>query len=264
MDQAALDVRITDYYSRQFSEGDRLTSRSAQGRLEFERTQEIINSLVGENSRILDIGGGGGIHARALAAVGHEVVLIDPVPAHVEAAGRAGTFRTQLGDARNLEFPDDAFDAALLLGPLYHLAEAADRLQALREAARVVASGGWVISAAIPRLTHHAMLTAGRPVEHPYPADLVAVLEHGEPSSRARFPAGHLHTSEELEAEILAAGLADVMVCAAEGPCGLAFEALQEVEASVHQAALELVRRVGTMPGFRDLTCHLIGVGRVP
>lgn len=48
MENAALDARIVDYYSSQFSEGERLTTRSAQGRLEFERTQEIIGSLVGE------------------------------------------------------------------------------------------------------------------------------------------------------------------------------------------------------------------------
>ncbi|WP_414683467.1 class I SAM-dependent methyltransferase [Microbacterium paraoxydans] len=39
-------------------------------------------------------------------------------------------------DARSLPFAEDSFDAALLLGPLYHLADRADRLQALGEAAR--------------------------------------------------------------------------------------------------------------------------------
>jgi 2-polyprenyl-3-methyl-5-hydroxy-6-metoxy-1,4-benzoquinol methylase len=36
---------------------------------------------------ILDVGGAAGVHAAPLAAAGHEVHLIDPVPVHVEQAG---------------------------------------------------------------------------------------------------------------------------------------------------------------------------------
>jgi SAM-dependent methyltransferase len=262
-DQTEVDSRLQHYYTYQFSEAERLTTRSAQGRLEFERTQELVTARVRRPSRILDVGGAAGIHAAALAALGHEVVLIDPVVSHVEQARAHGTFVAEVGDARNLAFEDDSFDAALLFGPLYHLAEREVRLRALREAARVVRSGGWVFAQAIPRFTHHATLTLGRPVEHPYPADLVAVLEHGEPGPRARLPAGHYHTSEEFEAELAAAGLADVEVCAVEGPSGLALEELDEVEESVYQGAIDLVRLVGHRPGLRDLTCHLMGTARV-
>ena len=51
-------------------------------------------------------------------------------------------FRVAAGDARELDWPDATFDAALLLGPLYHLTERSDRLLALREALRVVKPGG--------------------------------------------------------------------------------------------------------------------------
>ncbi|MEK8110257.1 class I SAM-dependent methyltransferase [Micromonospora sp. M12] len=43
----------------------------------------------------------------------------------------------EVADARALPDADDEYDAALLLGPLYHLVRRADRLQALREAVRV-------------------------------------------------------------------------------------------------------------------------------
>lgn len=48
---------------------------------------------------------------------------------------------TSVGDARRLPAGDPAIDAVLLLGPLYHLAERANRLIALREAARVTRAG---------------------------------------------------------------------------------------------------------------------------
>ena len=147
MDQAELDARIQAYYSRDFVEAERLTVRSAQGRLELERVQELIAARIPEGSRILDVGGATGVHAAPLAARGHEVVLIDPVPSQVHEALRHGTFEAAVGDARDLRFEDDSFDVALLFGPLYHLAAREDRLLALGEARRVVRPGGGVFRA---------------------------------------------------------------------------------------------------------------------
>ena len=52
------------------------------------------------------------------------------------------------GDARDLScFADDTFDLTLVLGPMYHLFEEADRRQALREAVRVTKKGGVIFAA---------------------------------------------------------------------------------------------------------------------
>ncbi len=58
---------------------------------------------------------------------------------------------TAVADARHLDLPDASVDAVLLLGPLYHLYERADRLQALREARRIARPGAPVFAAAISR-----------------------------------------------------------------------------------------------------------------
>jgi hypothetical protein len=42
MNQADVDARIWDYYSAHFAQSERLTLRSARGRVEFERVQELI------------------------------------------------------------------------------------------------------------------------------------------------------------------------------------------------------------------------------
>ena len=124
-------------YYRLLGETDRITT--GPGRLEPTRTQEILRRhLPRPPANLLDIGGGTGAHAAWLAADGNRGELLDVVPEHVAAArlaedGLAVTAR--LGDARELPVADDAFDAALLLGPLYHLTEREDRLTALREAA---------------------------------------------------------------------------------------------------------------------------------
>ncbi|OIJ26660.1 hypothetical protein [Nocardioides luteus] len=78
--QKDIDRRIQAYYGRSgWDEAARLTGRSAQGRLEFERTQELILERIRTGSRIADVGGATGVHAEALAGAGHHVTLIDPV-----------------------------------------------------------------------------------------------------------------------------------------------------------------------------------------
>lgn len=264
MDQAAIDSAIQVYYADQFDESVRLTSRSAQGALEFIRVQEIIADRLGPRSRILDIGGATGIHAAPLAGAGHQVTLIDPVEAQVVGAQRHGTFAAQVGDARQLEFDDNTFDAALLFGPLYHLHSWEERRACLREAARVVTAGGLIFAAAIPRFSRHAVVTLAEDIPHPYPKDWIRLLEHGTPTPGGRFPAGHFHTAEELEKELLEIGLSDVELRAIEGVGGLALEQIQDEDPELLSAALTLARKTGHLPGIRELTNHLMAIGRVP
>ena len=82
-----LDADILEYYDRG-DEQDRLT---AANRLELLRTQELLErSLPPAPAAILDVGGGPGVYAAWLAERGYDVVLIDPVPLHVEQARARG------------------------------------------------------------------------------------------------------------------------------------------------------------------------------
>lgn len=54
-----------------------MTVLSGQGRLEFERVQELRES---NPAHILDIGGATGVHALRPTERGHAVVMIDPLP----------------------------------------------------------------------------------------------------------------------------------------------------------------------------------------
>lgn len=114
--QEHVDGRVLAYYGAEFDEDRRLVDRSGQGVLEFERTQQIVCDRVAPDSRIIDIGGASGVHAAALADRGHEVLLIDPVPRHVEAASAPGTFTAMLGDARSLPVDDHGFRRGAVTG----------------------------------------------------------------------------------------------------------------------------------------------------
>jgi ubiquinone/menaquinone biosynthesis C-methylase UbiE len=109
---------------------------------------------------VLDIGGGPGRYTIWLAELGFRVVLADLSPELLEIAGRqigASSAASNVeavveADARDLSvWQDDEFDAALSMGPFYHLTEAADRDRAASELRRVVRAGGKVFVALMPR-----------------------------------------------------------------------------------------------------------------
>src|SRR4051812_22171768 len=84
MDHAIPD-EIRTYYEDDFDESQRIIKGLHE--LELVRTREIVERHLPPGPlRILDVGGGPGVHARWLAEIGHHVDLVDPMPRHVAAA----------------------------------------------------------------------------------------------------------------------------------------------------------------------------------
>ncbi|MFC4139389.1 MULTISPECIES: bifunctional 2-polyprenyl-6-hydroxyphenol methylase/3-demethylubiquinol 3-O-methyltransferase UbiG [unclassified Microbacterium] len=260
--QTDIDARIQTYYGDTFDESVRLTTRSAQGPLEFRRTQELIRTHV-PVGRVLDIGGGSGVHAVALQRDGYEVELVEPVPRHVESAVALGV-KARIGDARELPFEADSFDAALMLGPLYHLATLEDRLAAISEATRVVRPGGMVLAAGLSRYVAFGAASLGRDIPSPIPGEWAALIADGTPGSGMQFPAGHFHTAEELQSEVEAAGLEVLEVVGVEGPAGLFLEMARDLDQDVQDAAMLIACAASAERGIRDQSAHLLAIARVP
>lgn len=260
---------ITDYYNRG-EERDRLLG-GARGELERLRTQALLAELLPRPpARVLDVGGGAGVHATWLAERGYEVHLVDPVPLHVEQARAHGTFTAAVGDARELAEPDGSWDAVLLLGPLYHLPDRADRVRALTEACRVVRPGGVVCAAAICRwaslwdaLTHDL---AGDPrVAAIVEQDLATGRHRNDDRMPGWFTTAYFHRPEELPGELAEAGLADPTVRSIEGSAAF-FTGLEQIMADDRRRA-ELLRwlvRVDTEPALLGAGSHLLAHARRP
>ena len=81
--------------------------------------------------------------------------LLSARAAYDEARASAASTVTpaDVAEARSIPEPDASADAVVLLGPLYHLTEQAQRDQALREAWRVLKPGGVVAAVGISRFT---------------------------------------------------------------------------------------------------------------
>ncbi len=260
---------IVEHYTR-VREDQRL--EQLFGKLERARTGEIVaRYLPKAPASILDVGGGTGIYARWLAGLGHEVHLIDLTPKHVETARELGGIASaETGDARSLARADASADAVLLLGPLYHLQDRDDRLRALREARRVLRSGGVVFAAGISRW---ASLLAGLYENLLDDADFAPMVDrdladgcHLNPTARDEFfTTAYFHPPGELADELREAGFERVELLAIEGPGWLArdFEERWADEAK-RARLLDLVRRVEREPELIGLSFHILAVGRTP
>ncbi|MFI1649793.1 class I SAM-dependent methyltransferase [Streptomyces avidinii] len=263
-----IDPRIAGFYT-EYDEASRLHS-TATGRLEFERTQELLRRyLPPAPARVLDVGGGPGTHAGWLTEEGYEVVLVDPVPKHVEQAReRAPRCVAQLGDARALDVEAGSFDAVLLLGPLYHLAERGDRLAALREARRVVVPGGVVAAAGISRysLMQDYTVSAGLSPEL-LAGEVTEVVRTGSYDGSRGFTVVHFHTADELAREAGEVGLTGVRVHGIEGP-GWAYVvaagrcAGQEAAGALLADAIATARLADEHGVFTDASAHILVVSK--
>jgi len=252
---------IISYYTRDYVEADRL-KRSAAGRLEFMRTQELLRRHLPTGGSVADIGGGTGAHAAWLLEDGYEVQLIDLTPAHVEiASGSMPKLQAQVGDARNLPLADRSVEATLLLGPLYHLTRAQDRRQAIEEAVRVTRPGGLVAVAAISRYAPMLDLAVHGALTDDVLGMVRGQLETGRHDSRVGFTDAYMHTPEELAAELDAAGLTDVVVYGVEGPLWAAAQ-LVPAEHDLTQY-LTVARELETDPSATAFSGHLLAVGRL-
>jgi SAM-dependent methyltransferase len=261
-----LPPEIAEYYGRG-DEPERLT-RGPEGQLELLRTQALLERLLpAPPAAVADVGGGAGIHAAPLAERGYAVHLVDPVQRHVEQAAALGLASALVGDARELPFEDERFDAVLLLGPLYHLLERSDRVAALAEARRVVKPGGLVAAAAISRYASTIDGLRGPLEQDGFEASIERDLEdgrHTNPDARPRwFTTAYFHLPEELPGELEAAGLVGVETLAIEGPAWMIGGLGAQLDDPARRARLfRALERVERAPSLLGASAHLLAVGR--
>jgi ubiquinone/menaquinone biosynthesis C-methylase UbiE len=133
--------------------------RLEEHRTEFAVTMRALNEyLPAPPASILDVGGGPGRYAIALAQQGYHVTLVDlssgclrfaRAKAQEAVATLAGYIHANALDLGAI--PGGSYDSVLLLGPMYHLQAAEERRQAVAEAARVLVPGGRIFAAFITR-----------------------------------------------------------------------------------------------------------------
>ncbi len=257
-------------------EWERLT-RPDDGAVEFAVTRRAIEDYLPAGARVLDIGGGPGRYSLWLAERGHRVALADLSPRLIAIARdrvaasplAALVDDIAVADARDLsQWADASFDAALSLGPFYHLPDPADRDRAARELARVVRPGGLAFVALMPR---YAFLrrTLAIPDERRHlasPAFVARVLDDGvfENDVPGRFTGGYGVRPEEVAPFFAQYGFEARALLAAESIVSDLQEplaALQTDNPHAYEVMMDAVVRAADDPGILGLANHLLYIG---
>jgi len=263
---------VIAHYER-FPEESRLAMGAS--RLEFERTKEVLSRVLPKPpSRVIDVGGAAGAYSLWLSERGYEVHLVDVSPRLVEEARRRSAKSAKplaslsVGDARRLPQKADSTDSVLLMGPLYHLTEAADRLLALREAGRVLVHSGVVVVAAISRCASALDGLARKLTLDPRfvkmrDRDLADGQHRNETDDLSYFTTAYFHRPEDLLSELRSAGFLDAGVLGVEGPGWILadFDARWS-DAALRKDLLEVARALEREPSILGASAHLLGVGR--
>ncbi|NER01639.1 MAG: class I SAM-dependent methyltransferase [Okeania sp. SIO3C4] len=266
-----LSNEALSYYNR--GEEEQRLSKD-EGKLEFARTQELLSRfLPAPPAVIFDVGGGSGVYAFWLAQQGYEVHLIDAVPLHIQQAQNFSQTQPnyplasmEVGDARQLERPDKSVDVVLLFGPLYHLTERSDRLTALREAARILKTGGLLFAIGISRF---ASTFSGLFKENFNDPEFIEIVrrdltegQHRNPNNHpAYFTTTFFHHPEELKAEVEEAGLYCEKILAVEG-AGWLLQNFEENwnDPSRRERMLEAIRWVEAEPSLLGMSAHIMAI----
>jgi ubiquinone/menaquinone biosynthesis C-methylase UbiE len=265
---------VLSYYAG-FPEESRLGL--GPGRLEFERTKEILARVLPRPpARIIDVGGAAGAYSLWLAAQGYEVHLVDASARLVdEARTRSASSATPLAslsvaDARGLPQADGSAAVVLVMGPLYHLTAAADRATSLREAFRVLAAGGVTAVAAISRYASTLDGLARKLSLDPRfvqirDRDLDDGQHRNETGNTDYFTTAYFHRPDDLHAELEAAGFRGVAVLGVEGPGWILpdFDARWD-DPALRKDLLDAARALESGRSVVGVSAHLLGIGRKP
>jgi len=269
MGEPSIDPTIMDHYENRYDEDRRI--RSGIGELELVRTREIVRRHLPDGPcRILDVGGGTGVHSEWLLDDGHTVDLIDPVPRHVAAAtdrlSARPRFTAEIGEARELAAAADTYDAVLLFGPLYHLTDRADRIVAWSEAGRVARPGGIVVGAVISRFASLLSgLSGGAIFDDAFRSIIDRDLtdgQHRNPDPDTDwFTTAYFHHPDEVAPEVEAAGLAMHALLGVEG-ISFWVEHLERSwdDPARREVIVEAARRIEDEATLLGLGPHLLAV----
>jgi len=258
---------VRAYYDR-MAETERDRLQHPYRRLELESTLRLIDEYFPKAGHVVDIGGGPGRYSIELIRRGYAVSLIDLSPELIAVAEGAlrqlglHTQRTVCANATDLSaIGRESADAALLLGPMYHLVEPSDRCQALSELRRILKPGA---PAVVGYINPWGILRSGLfefpdcYADEPHIRELLgSSVQVGE---QRAFTEAAFTTPPDAMRELRAAGFAVEARAGVEGFASGMLSALEQIaqqDRGAYRTIRSLVAETCTHPAYRDCTEHL-------
>jgi len=268
----SLPKEIIDFYTNSYDEAGRLGK--GLGLLERIRIRELIQRYLPDPPAVIcDVGGAAGVHSFWLAGLGFDVHLVDATPLHIhkareasQVAGSPQLASMAVGDARQLDFPDEFADAVLMHGPLYHLTERDDRLAAIAEARRVLRPGGLLWACALSRYASTIVgLVNGWVWDLDYLEMVTTELttgQHRRPQTWKVFTTSFFHLPHELEGELSEAGMAWERTLGIQGPGWMVPEFEKNLEDDQRREVILKIARL--MENEPVMSPHMLAIARRP
>ncbi len=260
------DVVRNYYDGAVLEEWERLAK--AYPRFEMLSTLRLIDDFFPHSGRIADIGGGPGRYTIELLQRGYAVTLIDLSEANASFA-RDKLAELKLtpeavfsADARSLPMLETAsFDAALELGPMYHIVDAEERRRALDELHRILKPGAPAI---VGFINPWGVLRGGLTEFPGWYSDASHVRQllnqYVKAGKQDAFTESTFLTPPQALAELRSAGFAVECRAGVEGFASGARGPVTEMaqnDPTAYAVVADLVPQTSTHPAFRDCTEHL-------
>lgn len=259
---------VRDYYNAH-AENEQNRLDQPLCRIEFVSTLRLIDKYFPKQGKVCDIGGGTGRYTIELLRKGYLVTLFDLSDEEIRLAGiqlkKNGLSAEQLiiGDARDMSaLASESFDAALLMGPLYHIIEPVERVGVLRELVRILKPRGTAIVAYLN--AWGIMKTGIVDLAHWYQdlSTLRSMLtEHTfKGQSLSGFTECYWSTPEAALGEVKKVGLEIVSYAGAEsfaGGMGPLLEQLATNNAEAYANVVQVAAETCELGQYRDSTDHL-------
>lgn len=262
--------KVQNFYDKNVqSEWERLGVRH---RTEFGLTMRAMKDfLPPAPARVIDIGGGPGRYALALAERGYGVTLVDLSEVNLAfARQKASEGNIRLDDSIQADaldlsvFPASSFDAALLMGPLYHLLIYEERVQALQEARRLLKPGGLIFAAFISRFAAFRDAAAkGASWVLEKPATTEKILATGIDVSEAEgFTDAYFAHPDEVIPLVESAGFETVLRMGCEGVVAGHENFVNSLEGEKFEFWADLNYRIAKDPAAIGASDHILYIGR--
>lgn len=259
---------VGEYYDRNFrAEWERLDIPLCN--IEFASTWRLMKKYFPSTGMVYDIGSGPGRYSIELLKHGYRVTLfdlsIDELGLAKERISALG-FKAEayvVGDARDLsQLTSHACDAALFLGPMYHITDSKDRIRSLIELKRVLKPGGVAV---VAYLNSWGLIRTGItdfPRRYENLENLKAMLGENvfPPGVLSGFTECFWSTPPAAKEELTIAGFEIVDYSGAEGfasGMGAELAKLKESNFEAFQNVVEVAAETSTLPQFRDVTDHI-------
>jgi S-adenosylmethionine-dependent methyltransferase len=247
-------------------------NRLARNQLEYDLTWRYLHQYLPSHGSVLEVGAASGRYTLELAKRGYTVTAVDLSAALIEecrkrivAEGVEKQVRLVVADARDLgEVTEAGFDAVLLMGPLYHLIEEADRKLALKEAFNRLRTGGVIFSSFLSRFGIIGDLIRNVPAWIEDQAEVRSLLASGKRPDdypRGGFR-GYSATVSEIAPLHEAVGFETIAVAGVEPAISADDESYNKLQGRQRRLWLDLLKEISTEPSIVGASIHLLYIGR--